>query len=334
VNFLTKGFEHLELSTQILIAEAIRRKLKVSVMDAADNFIKLEKNGKFEYVKQATRTSADTYIAALIMENKSVTKKILSDNGLNVPQGRGYHDKEDAVSDYDLYARKNIVIKPNSTNFGTGVNILQSPYDRTGYDVAVKSAFGFDETILIEDFIDGKEYRFLVIDGTVAGILHRVPANVTGDGVRNIISLVEEKNSDPLRGTGYVTPLEKIKLGEHESEYLKKNGMSVNDIPEKGKTVYLRENSNISTGGDSIDFTDLIGDGYKDIAIRAVKSVGAKICGVDMIIRDTDKAPESCNHAIIELNFNPALHIHAFPYKGINRKPEKFVLDLLGFYMT
>jgi glutamate--cysteine ligase len=331
VNFLTKGYEHHELSTQILIAEALGRNIEVSIMDAADNFIKLEKNGKLEYVKQATRTSADTYIAALIMENKSVTKKILSDNGINVPHGKEYHNEEDAISDYDLFAGMSIVIKPNSTNFGTGVNILQNPYDRTGFDRAVKFAFGFDETILIEDYIEGKEYRFLVVDRTVAGILHRVPANVTGDGVSDIKCLVDEKNTDPLRGTGYVTPLEKISLGEYETEFLKKNGMTGNDIPEKGKTVYLRENSNISTGGDSIDFTDEIKDGYKDVAIHAAKSVGAKICGVDMIIRDIETGPESGNHAIIELNFNPALHIHAFPYKGINRRPEKFVLDLLGF---
>jgi len=30
-----------------------------------------------------------------------------------------------------------------------------------------------------------------------------------------------------------------------------------------GEVVYLRENSNISTGGDSIDFTDDIPDSYK-----------------------------------------------------------------------
>ena len=71
-------------------------------------------------------------------------------------------------------------------------------------------AFKNDNTVLIEEFIKGKEYRFLVIDDEVVGILHRVPANVIGDGEKTISELVEIKNQDPLRGKGYVTPLEKM----------------------------------------------------------------------------------------------------------------------------
>jgi D-alanine-D-alanine ligase-like ATP-grasp enzyme len=65
--------------------------------------------------------------------------------------------------------------------------------------------------------------------------------------------------------------------------------------------------------------------------VEAAKAVGAKICGADIIIRDIKEKPNKENHSIIELNFNPALHIHDFPYKGKNRQVEKKVLDLLGF---
>lgn len=45
--------------------------------------------------------------------------------------------------------------------------------------------------------------------------------------------------------------------------------------------MYLRENSNISTGGDSVDYTDDIPQKFKDIAVNAAKAAGSKICGVD-----------------------------------------------------
>ena len=93
--------------------------------------------------------------------------------------------------------------------------------------------------------------------------------------------------------------------------------------------VFLRENSNISTGGDSIDFTDIIPNRFKEIAIKSSKAIGAKICGVDMVIEDyTD---ERSNYGIIELNFNPAIHIHSYPYEGKERNVAKDILNLLGF---
>ena len=95
--------------------------------------------------------------------------------------------------------------------------------------------------------------------------------------------------------------------------------------------LYLRENSNISTGGDSIDFTDDIDPSYKAIAVRAAKAVDARITGVDMMIQDIKEVASDINYSIIEINFNPAIHIHCFPYQGENRRLNFKVLDALGF---
>ena len=88
-------------------------------------------------------------------------------------------------------------------------------------------AFKEDNSILIERFIKGKEYRIFVMGDEVVGILHRVPANVKGDGERSIKELVEEKNLDPLRGVGYKTPLEKIRFEDPEKLFLKGQGLTI-----------------------------------------------------------------------------------------------------------
>jgi len=326
-----KGYEALELSTQILISEAIKRGIEVDVLDWDDNFVRLKKGGKIEYVKQATKTSIDTYIAPLIMENKEVTKLVLRENGINVPEGITVKSTQEAVEKYIEFEGKDIVVKPKSTNFGRGVIILKSTHSEEDFKSAVTQALKYDTSVLIEEFIQGKEYRFLVIGDEVPAVLHRVPANVVGDSIHTIEELVNEKNKDPLRGKGYVTPLEKISLGDVEKEYLVFQGKDAHYVPQRGELVYLRENSNISTGGDSIDFTDEVLDKYKTIAINAAKVVGAKICGADIIIDHINEEPTAKNHSIIELNFNPALHIHDFPYQGKNRHVEKKVLDLLGY---
>lgn len=109
MNFTTPGYEDLELSTQILINEALTQGIHVDVLDRIENIISLSKGGKKEYVKQATRTSADNYIAPFILENKQVTKNILTDHGINVPEGNQYHNLKDAQSAFSRYATKDIV---------------------------------------------------------------------------------------------------------------------------------------------------------------------------------------------------------------------------------
>lgn len=130
--------------------------------------------------------------------------------------------------------------------------------------------------------------------------------------------LVEEKNTDPLRGTDHLKPLEKIRTGPEETLMLSMQNLSWDSIPKAEEIIYLRENSNVSTGGDSIDYTEEMDDYFKEIAIRATQVLDAKICGVDIIVPretiDRDK------HAIIELNFNPAMHMHCFPYQGEQKK--------------
>lgn len=324
------NIKKLELSTQIIIKEAQRRDLSVEILDYESNFIRLSKNGKKEYVMQATKTSLDTYIVPLIMENKKVTKIILSENLLNVPLGVEVKSVDEGMQNINKFFMGGIVIKPNSTNFGKGITIMKN-FSQEDYIKGLAYAFKYDDSVLIEKFIEGKEYRFLTIGDEVAAILHRVPANVLGDGKSTIKQLVDKKNEDPLRGVGYITPLEKIKLEEIEIDFIKKQGYDSSSIINEDQVVYLRENSNISTGGDSIDYTDDIINDYKEIALKASRAVGAKICGLDIIIKDIKAPPSKDNYSIIEMNFNPALHIHNFPYKGINRHVDKKILDLLGF---
>ncbi|MBT2765880.1 bifunctional glutamate--cysteine ligase GshA/glutathione synthetase GshB [Paenibacillus sp. ISL-20] len=323
------GYEDLELSTQLLLKAAVKRGIRFKWMDRDENFVLLSKGTHQEYVKQATKTSLDSYSTVLIMENKVVTKEVLKQHGIRVPSGEAFQSLDEAMSTYETYRGTPIVIKPKSTNFGLGITIFNQDYSREDMKKAFEIAFSHDQTVLLEEFMTGKEYRFLVMGDQVVGVLHRVPANVVGDGIHTIEQLVHEKNTDPLRGKGYKTPLEKIQLGEAEEMFLKNHAMGWNDIPQLGEVIYLRENSNISTGGDSIDFTDEMPNSYKELAIQSAKAAGATICGVDIMIDSLEEEATDTNYSIIEINFNPAIHIHCYPYIGKNRKANEKILDLL-----
>ncbi|RXW36317.1 bifunctional glutamate--cysteine ligase GshA/glutathione synthetase GshB [Enterococcus faecium] len=325
------GFREMELSTQIFMFDAIQKGVQVKVLDESDQFLRLQFQDHVEYVKNANMTSKDSYIVPLIMENKTVTKKVLKEAGFRVPGGAEFSSMEEAVKAYPRFADQAFVIKPKSTNYGLGITIFKEGASLEDYQAGLAIAFREDSSVLVEEFMPGTEYRFFVIDGEVQAIMLRVPANVIGDGIRTVKELVEEKNSDPLRGTNHRAPLELIQLGELEQLMLKEQGLTIESVPQANQIVYLRENSNISTGGDSIDMTDEFSEAYKKIAVSSVEALGAKISGIDLIIPDKEIDPTTDKKAygIIEANFNPAMHMHVYPFAGKGRRLTMNVLKLL-----
>ena len=325
------GFREMELSTQIFLFDAIQKGLEIEILDEQEQFLKLQHGEHIEYVKNANMTSKDNYVVPLIMENKTVTKKILSAAGFHVPGGEEFSSFIEAQEAHLRYANKAFVVKPKSTNYGLGITIFKEGASLEDFTEALRIAFKEDTAVLIEEFLPGTEYRFFVLDNDVKAIMLRVPANVTGDGKHTVEELVAAKNSDPLRGTNHRAPLELIQLNDLEKLMLKEQGLTIYSVPEKEQIVYLRENSNVSTGGDSIDMTDVIDDSYKQIAIEAVAALGAKICGIDLIIPDKDVkgTRDSLTYGIIEANFNPAMHMHVYPYAGQGRRLTMDVLKLL-----
>ncbi len=324
--FSLKGYEDLELSTQIILKEAILNNLKFEVIDNVENLIKISNNFKEEYLFQATKTSLDNYASVLLMENKLATKHVLREYKMKVPKGDDFTSMELAL----IYAQNfqgGFVIKPNKTNFGLGISIFENGYNEDVRE-ALEIAFTYDDNILIEEFVSGKEYRFLVINGRVEAVLHREPANIIGDGEHTIAELVALKNQDSLRGEhGYTKPLKNIVIDEHVIIYLKEKGYSPTSIISAGEKIFLRQNSNISTGGDSIDLTDHVAEEYKEVAVSCASALKANITGIDIII--PGEIDVFTNYCIIEANFNPAIHIHTYPYEGRGRNVGRKILKTL-----
>ncbi|WP_449276387.1 bifunctional glutamate--cysteine ligase GshA/glutathione synthetase GshB [Streptococcus suis] len=316
--YALKGYENMELSTQMILFDAIQMGLQVEILDEEDQFLKLWKGDHVEYIKNGNMTSKDNYIVPLAMANKVVTKKILRAAGFPVPAGAEFASKDEALRYYGQIISSAIVVKPKSTNFGLGISIFHEPASLSDYQKALDIAFSEDSSVLVEEFIPGTEYRFFVLDGKCEAVLLRVAANVVGDGTSTIRQLVDLKNQDPLRGRDHRSPLEIINLGEIELLMLAQQGYSPETILPEGTQAFLRGNSNISTGGDSIDMTDQMDETHKQLAAAMATAMGAWACGVDLIIPDMTQpaTKEDPNCTCIELNFNPAMYLHTYTYAG------------------
>ncbi|GFH43432.1 hypothetical protein Hs30E_19830 [Lactococcus hodotermopsidis] len=324
-DFQLPGYENLELSTQNVLSDAIKYGIYFEVLDETEQIVKLTYGEHTEYVKQGNITRFDSALSHALMENKSVTKKILSAAGLSVPSGFECHTIVQALSYFEQLPHA-FVVKPKSTNFGLGISIFKEKASRVDYEKAVRIAFEYDETILVETYAHGTEYRFYVQGNDVLAVLERFPANVVGDGSHSVEELVAIKNEDNRRGENHRTPLEKIKLGDIERLTMSLQGIDEKTVLKTGQRVFLRENSNISTGGDSIDRTDDVSDFYKQIAIKVARALDVTITGVDIIIEDLTR--ESA-YFIIEANQNPMMQMHLFPAVGKSRRVTAHLIQLL-----
>ncbi|HHT7876536.1 TPA: bifunctional glutamate--cysteine ligase/glutathione synthetase [Pasteurella multocida] len=330
--YALSAFDNMELSTQALLFDVIQKGIHTEILDENDQFLCLKHGDHIEYVKNGNMTSHDSYISPLIMENKVVTKKVLQKAGFNVPQSVEFTSLEKAVASYALFENRAVVIKPKSTNYGLGITIFQQGVqNREDFAKALEIAFREDKEVMVEDYLVGTEYRFFVLGDETLAVLLRVPANVVGDGVHSVAELVAMKNDHPLRGDGSRTPLKKIALGEIEQLQLKEQGLTIDSIPAKDQLVQLRANSNISTGGDSIDMTDEMHESYKQLAVGITKAMGAAVCGVDLIIPDLKQpaSPNLSSWGVIEANFNPMMMMHIFPYAGKSRRLTQNVIKML-----
>ena len=330
-HYALKGYEKMELSTQMLLFDAIQKGIHFEILDEQDQFLKLWHKDHVEYVKNGNMTSKDNYVVPLAMANKTVTKKILADAGFPVPAGDEFTSLEQGLAYYPLIKDKQIVVKPKSTNFGLGISIFQEPTSLDNYKKSLEIAFAEDTAVLVEEFIPGTEYRFFILDGRCEAVLLRVAANVVGDGKHTIRELVAQKNANPLRGRDHRSPLEIIELGDIEQLMLTQQGYTPDDILPEGKKVNLRRNSNISTGGDSIDVTETMDSSYQELAAAMATSMGAWACGVDLIIPDeTQTASKENPHCTcIELNFNPSMYMHTYCAEGPGQAITPKILDKL-----
>lgn len=328
--YLLHGFEDFELSSQDLMKEAIKAGLRLDIIDAQDNLIKLSYDGHEEYIRNGNMTSHDSLISYYLMENKVATKYILAQEGIRVPKGNHFDNYDRACRYYDTLPFSAFVVKPKNTNYGLGISIFKHKPHRKAFEEALSIAFEEDTTILIEEFIPGSELRFYVQANRVLAVCERQPAQVVGDGIHTVSQLIDQANQHPLRGKKHFAPMTLLDKGKNERLQLAEQDLTFDSIPDEDQVVFLRENTNVSTGGLSIDRTNQVDSFYKDLAIQSAQALGATFCGVDIILSNYRKPPISDHDfAVLEANFNPSMSIHRFVGRGPARYLGRAVIDEL-----
>lgn len=312
------------VSTSAIIKEAKKRGIPVSFVNNGE-LVRLG-YGKYQKSILATLYEGTSSIAVDVACNKELTKALLDEVSIPVPKGKSVSDIEEAI----LVANEigyPVVVKPKNGNKGKFVFINVKGED--GLKDAFVQAVTFDGKVIIEKYIEGKDYRILVVDGKVVAAAEKVPAHVIGDGQHSVQELIDIENRNEHRGEDHEKPLTKIKIDENVENVLAKQGMSLSHVPEVSKTAWLRENANLSTGGQAYDCTDVIHPENREIFAAAAKTIGLDIAGIDVVAQDISKPMNTSGGAIIEVNAAPGIRMHLNPSKGIKRDVVSPILEMM-----
>ena len=226
------------------------------------------------------------------------------------------------------YAKKSgypVIVKPNSKSQGTGVSLV---FNKKELIRALREIFKGDKVALVERYFPGKDYRIVVLDGEIISAYERIPLSVTGDGKSSILTLLKKKQKFFIK-SGRDTRINfndrRIKIKLHRLGY------SFGSILPKNCKIYLLDNANLSTGGDSLDVTNKIHSGFKKIAINITRDMGLRMAGVDIMVTDGDitKSPKNCSYYIIEINAAPGLDHYVTTGKAQRKIVENMYLKVL-----
>jgi len=283
-------------------------------------------HGKYQQRIQATVTGRTPHIAVELASDKEETNKILAGLGLPVPQQELVQTGTQAVR----AARRiglPVVTKPYNGNHGRGISIRLTTEEEVahGFEVAREHS----RSVVVESFLEGEDHRLLVVNGELVAATRRTPGHVLGDGEHTVAQLIDIVNQDPRRGVGHEKVLTRLELDAQAHKMLERAGLTVESVPEKGRTVYLRSTANLSTGGTATDVTDVIHPDNREMAERAVRAIGLDVGGVDFLSKNITESYRAIGGGICEVNAAPGFRMHVAPSEGTARDVAVPVIDML-----
>ena len=275
---------------------------------------------------QATITGATNSIAVGIASDKQLTKTLLEQAGCPVPAGATVT----SLAEAQRVARRldgPATIKPLDANQGKGVTTVCATPEEV--ERAFEHARKYSRHVIVEEFLEGRDYRVLVTGNKIAAASWRRPPCVTGDGKSTVRELVELENLNPARGEGHTNILTKIPMDALASAILAKQGYEFDSVLPAGVSVDLRGNANLSTGGTAEDVTDLLPEETRDICIRAARTIGLDVAGIDVICQDIAQPLREQKGGIIEVNAAPGIRMHQYPSRGTPRDAGAAIVEAL-----
>jgi cyanophycin synthetase len=319
-----RDYWYIGLSTGSVVAELAKRGIP-HMREKDDAFIIFGYGAKQERI-QATISGRTSFIGVDLAGDKDTTKFLLREAGIPVPEGIIVYDQDELNSAIKTLGFP-VVIKPLDGNHGRGIsiNIRTMGEAFEAFDIAQN----ISTAVIIERYIQGFDYRMLVVNYKFVAALKRTRAYIKGDGKSTVEELIANINREPRRQKKPGNILTPVKLDNVTMNILRKQGLTLESVLEKDEILYVKDTANVSTGGIPTDVTDTVHPHNVFQAERIAKLLGLDICGVDLISPNISIPFHENRSAVVEVNAAPGIRMHMEPAEGRSINVAGIIGDML-----
>lgn len=310
---LEEQVEKLNMTSRRICKEFLKRGVKFEIVDLKWGLVRYWNNQGQDHLIRSSLSDLTPSTALLVADQKPLAYAVAKDLNIHVPESHTFDITSDQKTLRDmaremLTRHKSLVIKPADAAHGWGVSTRLMSMDAV--ERAISYAELHSDNLIVQEMLEGDDYRIIVINGEYVSAIRRIPAEVVGDGQHTIRELIElENTNNPDRGEGFSTQLQQISMPAAEN-YL---GDSINNfVPFRGESVRVVGPSNMSLGGSMENVIDKVAEKVRQDSVKISKELDMVCCAVDYIIDDSGKP------VLIEINASPALYEHDDPYWGTN----------------
>ena len=251
----------------------------------------------------------DNPVTLAILHDKPLTHRLLSAERLPVPRHAVFSLKQmQPAIEFLASEKRNCVVKP-AGGTGGGRGVTTGVRTTSHLARAAAAAAVYADELLIEEQIDGDNYRLLYLDGTlIDSFIRRLP-RVVADGKSSVADLVRKANEERLQNKAAISQV-LLSIDLDMRRTLAGQGLSLRSVPPKGQVVTLKTVVNENSGADNATATAMLCRSIIEDGERAVRALGARFVGIDIVTRDPSVPLNQSGGVILELNGTPNLYYH------------------------
>lgn len=208
-----------------------------------------------------------------------------------------------------------LVVKPNVSGFSRGSHFPITTYGELLKAVLLVKIWW--PSSVVERYLEGRNYRILVVKDGIMAVIRRYPPFVLGDGQSTIEELIDREN-EIRRKMNLFPVIHPIPKNSGTSRFLGRMNLKLSSVVKEGKRVTLHNRISLASGGvvEALDKNSIHPKNLQ-LFLKIPVLFNANILGVDAIFEKGIEFPHDEQQVIfLEVNSRPYLKMHDYPRYG------------------
>jgi D-alanine-D-alanine ligase-like ATP-grasp enzyme len=208
-----------------------------------------------------------------------------------------------------------LVVKPNVGGFSRGSHFPITTYGELLKAVLLVKIWW--PSSVIEQYLEGRNYRIVVVKDGIMSAIRRYPPFIVGDGHSTIAALNDREN-EIRREMNLYPVMHPLRNDSRTARYLGKKKLSLSSVPEDGELVRLHNRISLAAGG-VVEILDkkTIHPQNLQLFLQIPSLFHANILGIDAIFeKGIEYSHNEQRVILLEVNSRPYLKMHDYPRYG------------------